>query len=203
MCAALLHVVISKLSRKLGLSNGATIVAMQPLFSVVYLNFCRCHCYNACVSQHYLFSSVLLTATRQLALHQPNAALNTLIPNPVWQVLFSRHSGLAGNYTRGVRLLALAAPLSMMVNFMVTPFFLIVPVVSVVWGVFPVDINRWFAIAVTVYYPVLTLLKYYGTSLRHVRGFKGEGGVRWCLVDVRGYRLPRRLGMRWPVSTCA
>ena len=103
-------------------------------------------------------------------------------PTPL-QVLFSAHSPFAGHYSLQQRLLALAAPLGMIINFFVTPFFLIVPVVSVLWGVFPVDINHWFAIAVTAYYPVLLLIKYYGTSMRHVGCWNwvgrwgGSGGV--------------------------
>lgn len=83
-------------------------------------------------------------------------------------VLFSKDSPLAGHLPFKFRLLGLSRPWHYFTNALVTPAFHILPAVSLLWGIFPMQLNRWAALALTVYYPSLLLLKYYGTSLRHM-----------------------------------
>ena len=53
--------------------------------------------------------------------------------------------------------------------FIGTPLLMLVPLVTVWFGVFPIVINVWCAIAVTVYYPCTMFVMYYTRSLRHLK----------------------------------
>ena len=53
--------------------------------------------------------------------------------------------------------------------FIGTPLLMLVPLVTVWFGVFPIVINVWCAIAVTVYYPCTMLVMYYTRSFRHLK----------------------------------
>lgn len=53
--------------------------------------------------------------------------------------------------------------------FIGTPLLMLVPMVTVWFGVFPIVINIWCAIAVTVYYPATLMVMYYTRSLRHLK----------------------------------
>jgi len=53
--------------------------------------------------------------------------------------------------------------------FIGTPLLMLVPLVTVWFGVFPIVINVWCAIAVTVYYPCTMFVMYYTRSLRHFK----------------------------------
>jgi hypothetical protein len=46
---------------------------------------------------------------------------------------------------------------------------MLVPLVTVWFGVFPIVINVWCAIAVTIYYPATMMVMYYTRSLRHLK----------------------------------
>jgi cellulose synthase/poly-beta-1,6-N-acetylglucosamine synthase-like glycosyltransferase len=53
--------------------------------------------------------------------------------------------------------------------FIGTPLLMLVPLVTVWFGVFPIVINLWCAIAVTIYYPCTMFVMYYTRSLRHFK----------------------------------
>jgi len=53
--------------------------------------------------------------------------------------------------------------------FIGTPLLMLVPLVTVWFGVFPIVINVWCAIAVTVYYPCTMLVMYYTRSFGHLK----------------------------------
>lgn len=53
--------------------------------------------------------------------------------------------------------------------FIGTPLLMLVPLVTVWFGVFPIVINVWCAIAVTIYYPATMMVMYYTRSLRHLK----------------------------------
>jgi len=53
--------------------------------------------------------------------------------------------------------------------FIGTPLLMLVPLVTVWFGVFPIVINIWCAIAVTIYYPATMMVMYYTRSLGHLK----------------------------------
>jgi hypothetical protein len=56
-----------------------------------------------------------------------------------------------------------------MVNCCTTPMLFIVPIISVWFGIFPIALNRWFALGITVYGSALFLVQNYHHTFRHLK----------------------------------
>ena len=60
---------------------------------------------------------------------------------------------------------------SYIVGAVATPFFMVVPVVTIWGGVFPIVVSWWAALGLSVYYVATNLVLYHVRSLRHIGGW--------------------------------
>lgn len=67
------------------------------------------------------------------------------------------------------RLFYASRALSLFAAGVYVPIFTLVPVVQLIFGYFPMTLDRWVVIGITVYYCVQTLMLYYCTSFKHMR----------------------------------
>jgi hypothetical protein len=65
---------------------------------------------------------------------------------------------------------------SYVVGAVATPFFMIVPVVTIWGGVFPIVVSWWAALGLSVYYVATNLVLYHVRSLRHIGEWNGVYG---------------------------
>lgn len=91
-----------------------------------------------------------------------------------FQVFFSRGRNPAiGSGSKGLswlmRWMYGSVVLSYFSAFLGTPLLMLVPIITVWFGAFPIVINFWAAVAITVYYGATLLLMYYSRSLSHLK----------------------------------
>ena len=91
-----------------------------------------------------------------------------------FQVFFSRGRNPAfGRGSRGLsplmRWMYGSVILSYFSAFLATPLLMLVPIITVWFGAFPIVINFWAAVSITAYYSATLLLMYYTRSLGHLK----------------------------------
>lgn len=91
-----------------------------------------------------------------------------------FQVFFSRgRNPTFGNGARGLsplmRWMYGSVVLSYFSAFLATPLLMLVPIITVWFGAFPIVINFWAAVAITIYYGSTLLLMYYTRSFSHLK----------------------------------
>lgn len=91
-----------------------------------------------------------------------------------FQVFFSsKHNPIAGPGSKGLSLLMRwmygSVILSYFSAFIGTPLLMLVPIITVWFGAFPIVINFYAAVSITIYYGATLLLQYYTRSLGHLK----------------------------------
>ena len=91
-----------------------------------------------------------------------------------FQVFFGRGRNPAfGRGAKGLSLLMRwmygSVVLSYFSAFLATPLLMLVPIITVWFGAFPIVINFWAAVSITMYYAATLLLMYYTRSLGHLK----------------------------------
>ncbi|KDD72154.1 hypothetical protein H632_c3780p0, partial [Helicosporidium sp. ATCC 50920] len=109
-----------------------------------------------------------------------------------FQVFFSRHNPLIGRgLSPFMRWMYGSVILSYFSAFLATPLLMLVPMITVWFGSFPIVINQWAAICITVYYAATLLVNYYCHSLGHLKSMWFSGianNVLWYAFLKAMYR---------------
>ena len=91
-------------------------------------------------------------------------------PKPPPQVLFSKSCPLFDTgLTIGMRLLYTSVTWSYITNTFAVPCAVLVPFIALVFGVYPLVLNRDFALAATLYFSASTLVTSYCTNRKHIK----------------------------------
>ncbi len=86
------------------------------------------------------------------------------------QVLFSRYCPLFDSgLTIGMRLLYTSVTWCYITNTLAVPTAVLVPFIALVFGVYPLVLNRDFALAATLYFSASTLVTSYCTNRKHIK----------------------------------
>lgn len=101
-----------------------------------------------------------------------------------FQIMFNKDHCPALNrrLSIGMRILYMSGVWSYIVGAISTPTFIIIPAITIWFGVFPIVVSWWMALALTIYFVALNLVLYYVRSYKHIEALwfaNVAGNILW------------------------